>query len=255
MDVRVGIASAVSTAATASGRQGGGGVLVVAPECERQWLAQLPVEALCGVGPRQAGVLRKFGVHDVGVLAGLSVETVQRVLGAREGRTAWERARGIDPRPVTPRALAASASVRHRFRRDELDGAPVRAALLDLVVRLGTLLRGRGQAAQGVTLTLEFAGGPSWSRTQRLAQTSAHEEDLRAAAYRCMDAAALQRARLTGMILRAEDLVGADRAPEQGTLDGAREARLRVEEVVDEARARFGPQVMVGPATLLGRVS
>lgn len=195
---------------------------MVEPERAREWLEPLPVDALYGIGERQVGVLRGYGVHSIGLLA--SLPTVQRVLGGRAGRLAWERARGIDPRPVPPRALPASASLRHAFGRQVLEGAPVRAALLDVVVRLGTLLRGRGQAAQGMTLALDFAEGASWSRTRRLPYASAHDEDLRVAAYRLMDAAALQRARLVGLALRAEDLLDAGRIAEQGSLDGAREA-------------------------------
>lgn len=256
VDLRIGIAPTPAIAAMASDQiDGPGGVLVVEPERAREWLEPLPVDALYGIGARQAAVLRGYGVHSVGLLAELPLQTVQRALGGRAGRLAWERARGIDPRPVTPRALPASASLRHTFGRQVLDGAPVRAGLLDVVVRLGTLLRERGQAAQGITLSLEFAEGTSWSRTRRLPRASAHDEDLRAAAYRLMDAAALQRARLVGLALRAEDLLDAGRIAEQGSLDGEREARLAVEEVVDRARSRFGPQVVVGPAALLGKAS
>ncbi|MFF4138771.1 hypothetical protein ACFY1B_46810 [Streptomyces mirabilis] len=62
------------------------------------------------------------------------------------------RARGIDPRPVAPRALPASASVSRTFPRHTLDGAAVRAALLDLVVTLALQLRGRGAIRVATTL-------------------------------------------------------------------------------------------------------
>ncbi|MEU6325341.1 hypothetical protein [Streptomyces sp. NPDC047009] len=88
--------------------------------------------------------------------------TVQRLPGGRAGRLAAARARGIAPRLVVPRALPASAVVRHAFARHTLDGAEVRAALLDLVIQLGRLLRQRRQAARGLTLTLRFAGKGSW---------------------------------------------------------------------------------------------
>jgi DNA polymerase-4 len=253
VELRIGIAPTISSAATASAQVGeAGGVLLVEPDRVQEWLGPLPVEALHGIGPRQAATLQAYGVHCVGLLATLPAATVQRLLGGRAGRLAAERARGVDPRPVTPRTLPASATVRRTFDHQVLDGMPVRAALLDLVVRLGVLLRQRGQVAQGLSLELAFAGGGTWSRTRRLADASAHEDDLRAVAYRLMDVAALERARLMGLVLRAEDLLDAGRVAEQATLDGAREARLRAEQVVDRARARFGPQVMVGPAALLG---
>ncbi|WP_309171891.1 MULTISPECIES: hypothetical protein [unclassified Streptomyces] len=113
---------------------------------------------------------------------------MQRLLGGRAERQAADRARGIDPRPVTPCALPASASVSRTFARHALDGGAVRAALLDLVVPLALQLRGRGQAARGLTLTLRFAGGTTWEKTRRLPEASAHDDDLRTPAYRLTSA-------------------------------------------------------------------
>lgn len=84
----------------------------------------------------------------------------------------------------------------HASPRHTLDGAEVHAALLDLVVQLGRLLRRREQAARGLSLTLRFAGGPSWEKTRHLPEVSAHDDDLRTMAYRLIDAAGLQRGRL-----------------------------------------------------------
>jgi DNA polymerase IV len=248
VDVRVGIGPTITVAATASGQiTGPGGVLALAPDQVADWLGPLPVEALYGIGPRQAAVLRDYGIHCIRLLAGVSPATVQRLLGKNAGRLAADRARGIDPRPVVPRALSASATVRHRFPHHTLDGATVRAALLDLVVQLGLMLRRRGQAARALTLTLRFAGGTTWEKTRRLAEASAHDEDLRILAYQLMDAAGLQRARLTGIALKGEDLIDADQVAQQISLDEARESRLVAEQTMDRIRAKFGPG-SVGPA-------
>ncbi|MFI1443218.1 DinB/UmuC family translesion DNA polymerase [Streptomyces fructofermentans] len=252
IDVRVGIGPTVTVAATACAQIAGtGGVLAIDADQVTDWLHPLPVEALHGIGPRQAAALRDYGVHSVGLLATIPPATVQRLLGGRPGRLAADRARGIDPRPVTPKALPASATVRHAFARHTLDGTTVRATLLDLVVQLGRLLRGRGQVARGLTLTLRFAGGTSWEKTRRLPEASAHDEDLRTLAYRLIDAAGLQRGRLTGLALKGEDLVGADQIAEQISLDRAREDRLLAEAVSDRIRAKFGPTAIGPAATLL----
>lgn len=238
-------------AATASGQIASpGGVLAIDPARVAERLGPLPVEALYGIGPRQATVLRDYGIHCVGLLAAVPPETVQRLLGGRNGRLAADRARGIDPRPVVPRALPAFATVSRAFPRHTLDGTQVRAALLDLVVQLGHLLRRRGQAARALMLTLRFAGGPSWDKTRRLPEASAHEEGLRVMAYRLIDAAGLQRGRLTGLVLKAEDLADAD----QISLDRPREARLVAEEVSDRIRDKFAPGI-IGPAAAFRHAS
>ncbi|MFE6520862.1 hypothetical protein [Streptomyces sp. NPDC057794] len=255
VDVRVGIGPSITVAATASVQIAApGGVLAIDREHATAWLAGLPVEALQGIGPRQAEVLREYGVHSVGLLAALPTTTVQRLLGGRAGRRAADRARGIDPRPVVPRSLPASATVRSTFPRHILDGAEVRTALLDAVVRLALLLRRRHQAARGLTLTLKFAGGGRWEKTRRLSEPSAHDDDLRTAAYQLMDAAGLQRGRLTGLALKGEDLIDADQVAEQISLDGAREARLVAEAAIDRVRDKYGPGI-IGPATAFRRAS
>ncbi|MER6784371.1 hypothetical protein ABT330_07015 [Streptomyces sp. NPDC000658] len=255
VDLRIGIGPSITVAATASGQiSAPGGVLAVAPDQVTAWLGALPVDALHGIGPRQAAALHDYGVHTIGLLAALPSETVQRLLGGRAGRTAADRARGTDPRPVTPRMLPAAATVRRSFPRHTLDGADVRSALLDLVVQLGHLLRRRGQAARGLTLVLKFAGGASWEKTRRLAEPSGHEDDLRALAYRLMDAAGLQRGRLTALALKGEDLVDADRVAQQISLDATRETRLVAEAAVDRVRDKYGLRV-IGPATVFRRAS
>ncbi|MFE5406478.1 hypothetical protein ACFQ9Z_35230 [Streptomyces sp. NPDC056580] len=93
----------------------------------------------------------------------------------------------------------------------------------------------------GLADTLRFAGGTTWQKTRRLAEASAHDEDLRALAYQLMDAAGLQRARLTGIALKGEDLIDADQVAQQSTLDQTRESRLVAEEAMDRIRAKFGP--------------
>ncbi|MGW1363056.1 DNA polymerase Y family protein [Streptomyces chartreusis] len=252
VDVRVGIGTSITVAATASAQvPQPGGVLTIAPDHVTAWLGSLPVEALHGIGPRQAAVLTDYGIHSVGLLAAVPPATVLRLLG---GRTAADRARGIDPRPVVPRALPAAATVRHRFPRHTLDGADARAALLETVVRLGLLLRGRDQAARALTLKLSFAGGGIWEKTRRLAEPSGHDDDLRLIAYQLMDAAALQRGRLTALALKGEDLLDADQIAQQITLDDARESRLIAEAAIDRVRGKFGPGV-IGPATVFRRAS
>ncbi|MGW2965125.1 DNA polymerase Y family protein [Streptomyces sp. NPDC001220] len=246
VDVRVGIGPTITVAATASAQvPHPGGVLTVEGADAADWLALLPVEDLHGIGPRQAAALHRYGVNRVGLLAALPAATVQRLLG-KAGRTAVDRARGIDPRTVTPQRLPASVSVRHRFPHDVLDGATARSALLGLVVQLGAELRRRAQAARALTLTLTFAGGPAWEKTRRLAEPSGHEDDLRRLTYQIMDAAGLQRGRLTGLALRGEDLVDSDQVAEQLSLDAARQARLAAEGAADRIRERFGPGA-IGP--------
>ncbi|MFE9619151.1 hypothetical protein [Streptomyces sp. NPDC006384] len=77
---------------------------------------------------------------------------------------------------------------------------------------------------------------------------------MRILAYQLMDAAGLQRGRLTGITLRGEDLIDADQVAEQISLDIGREARLVAEQAVDRVRDKFGPYI-IGPAAAFPRAS
>jgi DNA polymerase-4 len=122
------------------------------------------------------------------------------------------------------------------------------------VVRLAVLLRGRHQAARAVTLTLKFAGVGTWAKTRRLTELSAHNDDLRTAAYQLLDAVGLQRSHLTSLALKGEDLIDAHQVAQQISLDSARESRLVAEAVLDRVRDKYGPGT-IGPAAAFRRVS
>ncbi|MFJ5712482.1 hypothetical protein [Streptomyces sp. NPDC093105] len=141
--------------------------------------------------------------------------------------------------------MPESTSAHTAFPWDETDAASVRAAVLDLVVTIGERIRRRDQVARKVTLTIGLAGGASVSRTRTLPAASGHTEDLRSAAYRILDSMALQRARVRRIVLTAEDLTDVGEGPgTQMSLDPEREARIRIEPVLDQLNARWGHPVV-----------
>ncbi|MFI1839990.1 hypothetical protein [Streptomyces olivaceoviridis] len=72
---------------------------------------------------------------------------------------------------------------------------------------------------------MRFAGGSTWEKTPCLPEPSAHEDDLCMLAYQLIDAAGLQRARLTGIVRKGEDLIDVGQVAEQVSLDAGRGSR------------------------------
>ncbi|MFD8994062.1 DNA polymerase Y family protein [Streptomyces abikoensis] len=253
-DCTVGIASNPTLARMVArdGPPGAVRTLPDGPDAVAGFMARKPVAALPGVGPATARALCAYGLDSVGRVAGAPLHTLERILGAAAGRRVHERARGIDPTPVTPDARARSMGAEHRFATDELDPDHRRRALLALADGLGARLRGSGQVAQGLKLTVRYADGSSSTRAKSFAEPTAHSPDLIAAAYALHAALALQRARVRSVALRAERLRDGGAAAHQLSFDPADEKARRVEAVIDRARARFGPGV-VGPAAALDR--
>ncbi|MEV6332266.1 hypothetical protein [Streptomyces sp. NPDC051909] len=248
IDVHIGVADTIATAATVSARTGPSGVLWLPDDrAVHAFLAPLDIGALYGVGTKTAEALRRYGLHTIGALAAQPEDVVCRLVG-KYGRTLRQRARGIDPRPVVPRRLPAAATLSHAFGRDMLDPVLLRAALLDLVTELAEKIRGRDQIARALTLSVRLADGSRIERTRRLPAPSAHSDDLRTALWQIWDGLAFQRARVRGFVLTAEELAPTESGPgTQLSLDPEREARHRVEPVLDKINAKWG-RILVRPA-------
>jgi DNA polymerase IV len=249
-DCAIGVAVNPLLARMAAAQHGGAPGVFAVPGSRAAiagFLAPKPPAALHGVGPATAGALRAYGLDTIGKIAATPPATLQRILGATRARRVHALAHGIDPTPVTPAAPPRSAAAELRFGHDELDPAARRRALLTLADDLGFRLRSEGQVARALTLTVRYADHTATTRARALAEPTAHTPALADAAYALHDALGLQRARVRGLALRAEDPADAAGAPHQLSLDPADERRRRAEAAADRARRRFGRRA-AGPA-------
>ena len=110
----VGVAPTMSAAKVASDYEKPDGQVIVRPGEVREFFAELPVEAVHGVGPVTARALDELGIKTAGDLAATDSETVERKFGER-GLEIRRYARGEDPREVTPRGDPKSLSRESAF--------------------------------------------------------------------------------------------------------------------------------------------
>jgi DNA polymerase-4 len=213
------------------------------------WLYPRPVTALPGIGRATADTLHRYGLHTIGQLTDLPSATLQRLLGAGQARLLTERARGHDPRPVVPAEPAAHLTADLALSQDCLDPAQHHRAVLGLADRIGQRLRGERKFAGRLTLTVRYADRSSTTRTRALPEPTDHSPAVAATALGLLTSLGLQRARVRGFVLRADDLRPAGCAYRQLSMDPG-DARARaVEAAADRARRRFG-QEAVRPAAL-----
>ncbi|MEU8964481.1 hypothetical protein AB0C89_22620 [Streptomyces sp. NPDC048491] len=245
LDCAIGLAPNPMLASMAARDAGPGTTRTVRPDEVDRYLAAKPVRALDGVGRSTAGRLCAYGLDTAGRLAAAPPGTVQRILGARQGRDLQERARGIDRTPVVPNASARSLAAERTFPRDELDPVRHQRALLSLAEELGVRLRGSGQACRSLTLTVRYADRSTTTRTRGLREPTAHSPALADLARALHAALGLQRARVRGIALRAEGLMAAEHAAHQLTFAPEDERARRIEAVADLARAKFGPRAVI----------
>ncbi|PBC69944.1 impB/mucB/samB family protein [Streptomyces sp. TLI_235] len=137
--------------------------------------------------------------------------------------------------PVVPTPTEGFPAMQFDKEDVELDG-------------LGGQLRADGQVARALTLTVHYADRSTTTRTRALPEPTAHTPVLAGTAQALHDALGLQRARVTALSLRAEDLTTARLSGQQLTFDRQTESARRLEPVLDRIAARWPGSV--GPATL-----
>ncbi|WP_344387839.1 DNA polymerase Y family protein [Streptomyces vastus] len=213
------------------------------------WLYPRPVTALPGIGRTTAETLRRYGLHTIGQVVDLPAGTLQRLLGAGPARLLAERARGHDPRPVTPVEPAAHLVAELALERDCLDPAQHHRAVLGLADQTGQRLRGERQITSRLTLTVRYADSSSTTRTRTLPEPTNHSPALAATALGLLNSLGLQRARVRAFVIRADALLPADSAYRQLSMDPGDDRARVAEAAADRARRRFGPWA-IRPATL-----
>ncbi|MFI6935148.1 ImpB/MucB/SamB family protein [Streptomyces sp. NPDC050287] len=249
IDSSAGLASNRMLAAMAADASAPGDTTWVPDGQAADWLYPRPVTALPGIGRATADTLGRYGLHAIGQVTDIPPATLQRLLGAGPARLLAERARGHDPRPVTPSEPAAHLVADLVFERDCLDPEQHHRAVLGLAEQIGRRLRGENQITGRLTLIARYADRSSTTRTRALPEPTSHSPALAEAALGLLTALGLQRARVRSWAIRADDLLPAGSAYRQLSLDPG-DARARAAEAAaDRARLRFGPEA-VRPAAL-----
>ncbi|MEU2380255.1 DNA polymerase Y family protein [Streptomyces misionensis] len=259
IDSSAGLAGNRMLAAMAADASAPGETTWVPADRAAEWLHPRPVTALPGIGRTTAATLGRYGLHHIGQIADLPPATLQRLLGTGQARLLAERARGHDPRPVTPREPAAHLTADLVLERDCLDPAEQHRSVLGLADRIGQLLRGERQVTGRLTLTVRYADRSSSTRTRTLPEPTDHSPALAAAALGLLASLGLQRARVRAFTLRADGLRPAAEACRQLSFDPTDQRARAAEAAADRARHRFGPDavrpaaVTPGPALRLAR--
>lgn len=246
----VGVAPTMFTAKLASRVAKPDGVHVVPADDVRGFLHPLPVGALWGVGERTEEILGRHGIATVADVVAAGLPTLKRAVGEAHAAHLFALAHGVDERRVDPHGREKSAGAEETFAADIADPVVLRRELLRLSERAARMLRRRGRRGRTVAVKIRFSDFTTITRSRTLPAPTDLARDIYATAGDLLDAVDDRRpVRLLGV--RAEQLVPADRAPEQGLLGDPEYGWSDAERAVDQARSRFGIAA-VRPASLLG---
>ena len=168
LPISVGVARTKHLAKIASQVAKPDGLVVVDPDTELNFLHELNVELMWGVGPVTKARLAEIGVTTIGQLANTPGWSLERLLGPAAGEKlsalAWNR----DVREIKSRRRAQSAGAQSAVGKKPAEAGVVRPVLLHLADRIASRLRAKSRPGRTVTVRVRFADMSSVTRSVTL---------------------------------------------------------------------------------------
>ncbi|MEO6396655.1 MAG: DNA polymerase IV [Devosia sp.] len=133
------------------------GLCVIDPATELEFLHNLPVELMWGVGPATKARLAGMGVVTIGQLAATPGQSLEKLLGPAASEKLKSLAFNQDPRAIVMDARARSAGAQSALGKKLPKVEIVRPALIHLADRIATRLRAKALAGRCITVRVRFA--------------------------------------------------------------------------------------------------
>lgn len=237
----IGVATSKTVAKIASDQRKPGGLVVVWPGEEAEFLAPLPVRVLPGIGPAAQKRLARLGISTLGEFGSLDEASAVCALGSF-GPVAVLRARGIDPRPVVTGRPVKSVSNEATFPADLALSEAVQR-LEPIVAKVASRLRARGLAGRTLIVKVRYADMTTRSAQTTLEQPTDLEEEMLPLARELL-ASLLKpgaRVRLVGFgVSGLGEPIQQMALFDVGRPAAHRERTSALERKLDEIRERFG---------------
>ena len=251
VSVSIGGGTCRTIAKLASSRAKPGGVHIVPPGQEAEFMKGLDLAEIPGVGPALVEALRKRGLVRVEEALGVQQAWLERWFGARRGRWLHRRMRGLDSSRVDPREPRRSISSERTFFQDLKSDEDLERALLRLCRSVTHSLRKAGLRARTITVKIRDSDFKTRSQQRTVAEPIETDRATYGVARELLAELRSRRrtaARLLGVGLT--NLASGDDPLQFGLFEeGARERTLG--RVVDGLRERFGDRA-VQPGRIIG---
>lgn len=192
------------------------GLTVVKQENIAEFLENLPVRKIPGVGPVLEAALKKRGIMTCGELAALKKEALVRAFG-KTGIFLYERARGRDEREVEPNTLSKQYSSEETFDKDTKDKVFLKEKLREIADDIFQGLLREGRMGRTVVLKLKYFDFESITRSKTLSSIPQSSQEVYDIARDLLDKKTLagtKAVRLIGLGISGLDVPEAEKKPE-----------------------------------------
>jgi DNA polymerase-4 len=214
------------------------GIVEVPTGKEKEFMAELSIRAIPGVGGKTESKLKQLGAAKVKEIAGLGQDLLKHEFGSW-GEELWDRAQGIgddivEPEEAAPKRLSKEIT----FDEDISDPGQIELWLCMLANLLGIRLRKRGLFAKRLTVKFRSPDFKTWTRTVGLTTPTSQDFDLFAAALRI-----LEKEKTRNLLIRLIGIAASDLTPTRQLSMFEKEQiekRDRLFKAIDKSREKFG---------------
>lgn len=231
------------------------GVYVVAPGKEPDFMHDIELAAIPGIGPKFQERLRTYGLTRVADVLGFDEKALCAWFGEGTGEWLYERVRGIDNGQIEPRGVAKSISRDETFARDLTQDDALLHELARLAADAASDLRARDLRARTIAVKIRDADFTTRQARHTFAEGVESDRAIFDIARELL--LKLRKARRTGARLLGVSLAGFtdQHGVEQLGLFGSSspvetEKDRRISHTVDAVRERFGDNAIVSGRTM-----
>lgn len=156
LTVSAGVAPNKFLAKIASGWKKPDGLTVIAPERMEAFLAQLPVDALWGVGPKTAQKLRAAGLVRLMDVRTADIDALRAAVGSLAD---WllQLSRGVDDRTVEPNRESKSSGSENTYAQDLSELGAIQDEVARMAGHAARWLERRALFARTVTIKVRYS--------------------------------------------------------------------------------------------------
>ena len=235
----VGIAGNKFVAKVASDLEKPDGLVEVEPGKEEEFLRDLPLRRLWGVGAKTEARLLELGISRIGQLLEIGGAELARRLGPNHSEHLCTLARGMDDRSVSPEEGYKSIGHETTFEVDTVDPGLLHDTVLALSEKVAQRLRSHAVRARTITVKFREADFTTYTRRVTLADAADTVDRIFSVAQRLLRSLVRD-----GVAVRLVGVYGSNLASgKEGQLDLFAPKRSRNRDLaaaVDDISRRFG---------------
>ena len=224
------------------------GLFVLRPQEVQDFLRDLPVSKLWGVGKKSEAVLHQHGLYYIRDILPPSLSWLQARLGAALGTQVYNLARGIDDRPVTPARDVQSIGHEITFPEDQESFSFLRQQLAKMSEKVGWRLRQQGMYARTVSIKVRFGDFKTITRSHTLDYSFHDDDTIFREALHLLEQVKLKPVRLLGVSVSSLS-TGAQLSLFQTETSPA----AKLTEVMDAINRKYSRGAITRGRTLMGR--